>query len=171
MHILFKKRRSVRSFTSKEVTDEQVKQILTAAMVAPSGKNIRPFEFLVIRDKKTRERLGNLRVRGRYVIDAPVTIAIIGKEKESNLWLQDCSLAAAHVYLEATNQDLATCWVNGIGSQTDDGRDAEKVYKEILGVPDDVRLLGLFPIGHPAEKIQNHGETEYNEKKVHKEKW
>ena len=52
MHDLFKKRRSVREFTNEEVTDEQIKQILTAAMIAPSGKNIRPYEFMVIRDKK-----------------------------------------------------------------------------------------------------------------------
>jgi len=139
MHELFKKRRSVREFLDKEVTDEQIRQILAAAMVAPSGRNIRPWEFIVVKDNGTREKLGQLRIRGRYVIDAPVTIVVLGKEKESDLWLQDCSLAAAHIYLEATNQGLATCWINSVGSETDDGRDAEKTYKEILGVPEDVR--------------------------------
>jgi len=171
MHELFKKRRSVRSFTIKEVTDEQVKQILTAAMVAPSGKNIHPLEFIVIKDKKTRQKLGELRTRGRYIIDAPVTIAVLGKEKESNLWMQDCSLAAGHIYLEATNQGLATCWVNAIGSETDDGRNAEEAYRKILGVPDDVRILGLFPIGYPKENIKGHTEDDYNKDKVHWEKW
>jgi len=161
----------VRAFLDKEVTYEQIQQILTAAMVAPSGRNIRPWEFIIVKDKETRKKLGQLRIRGKYVIDAPVTIVVLGKEKESNLWIQDCSLAAGYIYLETTNQGLATCWVNAIGSKTDDGRDAEKVYKEILGVPDDVRMLGMFPIGYSAEKIQEHNEVEYNKKIVHKEKW
>ena len=171
MHELFKKRRSVREFLDKEVTDEQIRQILTAAMVAPSGRNIRPWEFIVVRDKETRKKLGQLRIRGRYVIDAPVTIVVLGKEKESNLWIQDCSLAAGYIYLEATNQGLATCWINAIGSKTDDGRDAEKVYKEILGVPDDVRMLGMFPIGYPKENVEEYSEDDYNEEIVHKEKF
>ena len=131
MHELFKKRRSVREFLDKEVTDEQIKQILTAAMVAPSGRNTRPWEFIVVKDKETREKLGEPRIRGRLVTNAPVTIIVLGKEKESNLWLRDCSLAAGHIYLEATNQGLVTCWINAIGSKTDDGKDAEKVYKEL----------------------------------------
>ena len=171
MHELFKKRRSVRSFLNKEVTDEQIRQILTAAMVAPSGRNIRPVEFIVIQDNGIRQKLGKLRVRGNYVIQAPVTIAILGKPEESNLWLQDCSLAAAHIYLEATNQGLATCWINSVGSETDDGRDAEKTYKKILGIPNNVRLLALFPIGYASENINGHDEDEYNEKIIHRDKW
>ena len=47
----------------------------------------------------------------------------------------------------------------------------EKVYKDILGVPDDVRMLGMFPIGYPKEDVQNYTEDDYDENIVRREKW
>ncbi len=171
MHELIKKRRSIRKFSDKKVEEEKLKQILTAAMIAPSGRNIRPWEFIVVKDKEKREKLAKLRSSGRFIRDAPATIVVLGKENESNLWLQDCSLAAGHIYLETVNQGLGTCWVNAVGSQTDDGRGAEKAFKEVLGVPDDMRVLGLFPIGYPAEEKKNYDEGHYDEAIVHSENY
>jgi len=171
MHELIKKRRSIRKFSDKEVEDEKLKQILTAAMVAPSARNIRPWEFIVVKDKETRRKLAKLRSSGRFIREAPATIVVLGKESESNLWLQDCSLAASHIYLETVNQGLGTCWVNAVGSKTDDGGDAEKAFKEVLDVPVEVRILGLFPIGYPAEEKENYDEGHYDEAIVHSENY
>jgi len=171
MHELFKKRRSVRDFQEKEITDFQIKQILTAAMVAPSGRHACPWEFILVKDPKTKDKLSKLRRYGRFIKDAPIAIVIVGKEKESNLWVQDCSLAAGHIYLEATNQGLGTCWVNIKDSKTDDGKDAEQAVKEILGIPDDLRVLCIMPIGHPRGEVQPHTEEEYRDEIVHREKW
>jgi nitroreductase len=171
MHDLFKGRRSVRKFLDKKVTDDQIQEILSAAMVAPSGRHSRPWEFIVVKDREKRERLAKLRSSGKFIRDSPVCIVVLGNERQSNLWVQDCSLASGHIYLEVTNQGLGTCWVNVKCSKTDEGEDAEEEVKKILGIPEDLRVLCMLPIGYPKEEMIKHNEDEYEERLVHQEEW
>ena len=59
MNEIFKKRRSVRQFTDKEVTPEKIHSILCAAMVSPSGNHVNPWEFVLVRDRKKSSKLGD----------------------------------------------------------------------------------------------------------------
>jgi len=172
MHELFKKRRSIRKYTSQKVSDEQIKEILSAAMVAPSAQNLHPVDFLVIKDRDKLEKLSKCGSFQRFVKNASVAIVVVADPaKSESFWLIDATLAAAHIYLEVTSQGLATCWANIYLGKTDSDKDREIYTRKVLGIPENKKVVCIFPIGYPAEKPKDHDETEYDEDRVHWGRW
>jgi nitroreductase len=169
MNEIFKKRRSIRQFTNKEVTQEQVHSILCAAMVSPSGNHANPWEFVVVRDREKLSKLGNCGKWQGFVKDCNVAIVILGKESLTDMWLEDCSIAGSHIYLEATNQGLGCCWAKVRGGKTEDGEDREEYVRKILNIPSEYRVVSIMAIGYPAIEPPPHSEEEYDEKKVHED--
>lgn len=169
MNELFKRRRSVRQFSNKEVSKEQIHSILCAAMVSPSGNHVNPWEFVVVRDKEKLSKLGDCGKWQRFVKDCNVGIVIIAKESDTDMWLEDCSIAGAHIYLEAVNQGLGCCWANVRDGKTEDGKDREEYVREILNIPNEYRVVSIMAIGYPAKQLPAHSEDEYDESKVHED--
>jgi nitroreductase len=167
MNEIFKKRRSVRKFTDQEVSKEQIRNILCAAMVSPSGNHVNPWEFLVVRDKEKLSKLGDCGQWQRFVADCNVAIVIIAKEDDTDMWLEDCSVAAAYIYLEVANQGLGSCWAKVRGGKTPSGEDREEYVKGILDIPSEYRVLNVMAIGYTDQQPPLHSEDEYKESKVH----
>ena len=168
---VIKKRRSIRIYQSKEVEEEKIQEILKAAMFAPSAKHCRSWEFIVIKDKKTINKLSQVKAGASFAKDAPIVLVLCADENLDSLWIEDLSIAAAHIYLEATNQGLGTCYVQINGRSTPDGDDTEDYIRKIIKAPANIRILCLMPIGYPAEKPGEHQDSEFDPKKIHQEKW
>ncbi len=134
-------RASVRSLEPADVTDEELEQILDAGRRAPSGMNVQPLQYIVIRDRATLERLG--KVQG-FIADASVAIAIVADPGQSKFWLEDASAAAENMLLVIAALGYGSTWVEGTLLRR------EEWAKELLGVPDHMRLIILLPIGKPA---------------------
>lgn len=169
MHELFRKRRSIRQFQAKPVEPEKIREILSAAMVAPSAMNQKKYEFVVVTDKKQLAQLGKGGIYQDFISRCAVAIVIVSEDVK--YWIQDAALVAGYIYLEATNQGLGACWANVQKNPKLLGGDREEYVKKFLGVPSDMRVLCMMGIGYPAEKKEDHSENEYNSSKVHKEKW
>jgi hypothetical protein len=138
MHKLFEKRRSIRRYTRQKVSDDKIKQILTAAMVAPSAKSLHPVEYVVVRDKKKLEALSECGSFQRFIKNASVVIVVVADPvKSDRFWLLDATLAAAHIYLETTNQGLGTCWAHVLEGKNEKGEDRENGER--------------FPLEEPAQ--------------------
>jgi nitroreductase len=169
MNEIFKKRRSVRQFKDKEVSKEQVRNILCAAMVSPSGNHVNPWEFIVVRDKEKLSKLGDCGQWQGFIADCNVAIVVVAKENDTDMWLEDCSIAAAHIYLESANQGLGSCWARVRGGKTSNGEDREEYVREILDIPSEYRVVNVMAIGYPEKQPPQHSEDEYNESKIHKD--
>lgn len=161
-----KKRRSVREYLTQAISEEKLKEILTAAMYAPSANALYPWEIIVIRDPQNKDRLSKVTPWALHAAQADVVLAILGKEKDSDDWVEDCSIVAEHMWLEATEQELASCWIQIYGNDN-----AEKEVRNILGIPPEIRVLCLMPLGYPAVSESEHSEEEFNKKKIKKEKY
>lgn len=170
MNEIFKKRRSVRNYTDEEVKDEQIKEILTAAMVAPSANHINPWEFIVVKNTDTLRRLSEIGMWQKFIAESKAAIVITANPIDSDKWIQDCSIAGSHIYLEASNQGLGTCWAN-VMSNPNKENEREKLVKKILDIPENHRVLCIMTLGHPDKDIKEHSEDEYREDKVHNERW
>jgi nitroreductase len=170
MNDIFKKRRSVREYTDKEVEDEKIKEILTAAMVAPSANHVNPWEFVVVKNKETLERLSEIGMWQKFIANSSVSIVVTGNAIDTDKWVQDCSIAAAHIYLEAANQGLGSCWANVMSNPMKEN-EREKLVKKELDIPDTHRVLCIMTIGYPKKEVKEHSEDEYREDKVHNERW
>lgn len=168
---IIKKRRSVRDYQKKEVEEEKINEILKAAMFAPSAHHRRPWEFVVVQNSETIKKLSEATNWSDFIRKAPLVIVLCANEKYDPCWVEDLSIAGAHIYLETVNQGLGTCWVEIRGGKGRGGKDAEEYVKNMLTIPSSVRVLCLMPIGYPAEKKEEHKESEFETKKIHKEKW
>lgn len=159
-----KKRRSIRKYTDEAVTDNQIRQLLEAAMAAPSGSNIQPWEFVVVKDPDLKRQLAQTHTWSQMVADAAVVFVVCGDERASHHWVEDTSAATENLLLAATALDLGAVWVAIYPTA-----DREVPVRRVLGIPEEIRVLCLIPVGHPAESKPPR--TKYRENKVHYEKW
>jgi nitroreductase len=165
-HVLdmIKKRRSIRKYTDQAVTGEQIRQLLEAAMAAPSGSNIQSWEFVVVRDPNLKKQLAQTHTWSSMAADAAVVFVVCGNERASHHWIEDASAATQNLLLAATALGLGAVWV---GIHPNDDREAH--LRKVLAIPKGIRVLCLVPVGYPAESKPPR--TQYRESKVHYEGW
>ncbi|WP_281835777.1 nitroreductase family protein [Propionigenium maris] len=155
-------RRSIRKYQDKTVEGEKVRTILAAGRMAPSGKNKKPWEFIVAEDRDTMLKLSQVKPKGGlFVKDAPMGIVVVGDEEKSDTWVEDCSIASTFMQLEAHNQGLGSCWVQFRGRFTPEGGDAEVRVREILGIEEGRRVLCVITLGYPNEVKPPYKEEDY----------
>lgn len=142
-----KDRRSIREYRNEMVPDDVLAKILEAARWAPSGANIQPWRFIVVTDPHLRREIGKVAkyffIKSHHVGEAPVLIVLCGDTKKSQWHTVDCSLAGANVMIAAHVLGLGTCWIGAF--------DEAKV-KELLDIPDQVKVEGIITLGYPAGK-------------------
>ena len=141
-------RRSIRNFLDKSVEEEKLLAVLEAGRLAPSARNMQDWRFIVVRDAATRLRLAKAARDQRFVGQAPVVIAACGTSDlvmtcSQPAYVIDVAIALDHMTLAAASLDLGTCWI---------GAFYEEKVKEILGVPQEIRVVALLPLGYPAEQ-------------------
>ena len=144
-----KSRRSIRKYSEKPVEEEKLLKILEAARLSPSASNAQNWKFIVVRDKNTIEKLVETTLGQTFVGEAPILTVACGTAPEGvmtcgqNRYSVDLSIATAYMILEACELGLGTCWL---------GRFDEKTVKEILDIPEGVRVVSMFPLGYPMEE-------------------
>jgi len=160
-------RRSIRKFTNKPVSKEDINDLLKAAMQAPSAGNNQPWYFVVIDDRKILDKIPEFHPYSKMLKEAPVAILVCAKvttEKYCDYWVQDCSAATQNLLLVAHAKGLGAVWLGVYPIQ-------ERVVgiTDLLGLPSDVVPLSLTAIGYPSEKKEP--VDRYNEEKVKYNKW
>ncbi len=140
---ILKERRSIRRYQEKEISKEIIESIIDSARFAPTAINIQPWEFIVITDKKIREKIADITDYGKFIKQAPVCIAVFCKD--TKYYLEDGCSATVYILLAAKAYGLGTCWVAG-----DKKRYTEQI-RELLQVPSGYKLISLISIGYPDE--------------------
>ena len=161
---VLKKRRSVRKFTSESVCDEHIEELLLAAMSGPSACNRCPWEFFVITNKDSLEKL---RGASRFTkMNAPLAIVVCGNLSRalplqlSSFWVQDCSVATENILLRATDLGLGAVWC-GVHPQ----KRAQERVANILNLKEKWIPLNIIWVGHPDEHPDPR--VQYDPKRVH----
>ena len=154
------KRRSVRKYTEEPVDTATIKDLLEAAMAAPSANDLRPWAFVVVQDAKKRRELGAVQPWSGMCAKAPLVFAVLGDPAVSEHWVEDCSAATENILLAVTALDLGAVWVAIYPHE-----EREKQVHSILAIPNNYRILCLIAVGHPVE--QKKPRTRYEEKKVY----
>jgi nitroreductase len=158
-------RRSIRKYTSKPVSEEDVKNLLEAAMAAPSASNRKPWHFIIIREKEMLNALGNLHPYGKMLFETSVCICICGDRSISEMfWVQDCSAASENLLLAATFLGLGAVWL-GVHPR----EERSESIRNLLNLPENIVPLNMISIGHPA--VEKKPRTQFDGTRVHKEKW
>lgn len=167
---IIRQRRSIRNFLKKSVEQEKIIEILKAAMFAPTAKNLRPWEFIVVRKQEIKEQFSKATRYSAFAKNADVVIVICYDTTKGNRFKEDCSIAAQNIYLEAFNQGLGTCYIQIAEGTEGSVGEPESFIKKLLKIPDHYRVLCLMPIGYPANKPAPHDESRvFEESKIHYE--
>ena len=135
-----RKRRSVRIFNAKPVPRNLVEELIDCARLAPTARNVQPWEFVVITKKDTLQELGSLADNGSFIEDSSCCIAVFCQD--TKYYLEDGCAATENILISAYDLGLSSCWVAG-----DKKPYADRV-RELLGVPADFKLVSLIPIGY-----------------------
>lgn len=156
-------RRSIRKYTEEKVSDEIVKELLSAAMSAPSAVNAQTWVFVVVDDRKLLDEIPEYSPYAAMVRGAPLAILVCGdtsKEIAPGFWVQDCSAAIQNLLLAAHALGLGAVWTGSYPME-----DRVEGFRKAFALPEKVIPLGMVVIGHPAQEIEP--EDRYNEGKVY----
>jgi len=139
-------RRSIRSYKDKPVEKEKLDRVLEAARLAPSANNRQERRFVVVQHGETRKKLAKAACNQGFVGTAPVVIAACATESSHVMacgqpaYTVDVTIAVDHMTLQAVEEGLGTCWIGAFD---------EAEVKQVLGIPDTVRVVSLLPLGYP----------------------
>ena len=162
------KRRSVRSFLDKSIEDEKLSAVLEAGRLAPSAKNRQEWRFVVVKNREVRREVAEAANGQNFVGEAPVVIVACGVTDGYVMscgqpsYPIDVAIALDHISLAAVELGLGTCWIGAFN---------ENRVKKILGIPEEIRVVELMPIGYPAfQTIKEKNRLPFN-KIVKHERW
>ena len=160
-------RRSIRKFVEGTISDEQIHLILTAAMCAPTARNVRPWEFIVIRDKSILADLANVSQYSKMTADANFAIVVCADmqlQPEIGYCVQDCSAAVENILVEVDSLGLGAVWLGVYPRQ-----DRIDFIRNYFNLPVNIMPIAMIPIGPPGEIKETH--DRFDGAKVHYEKW
>ncbi|MDR1683720.1 MAG: nitroreductase family protein [Candidatus Symbiothrix sp.] len=159
-------RKSVRSYTSQAVSKKDVQTLLKAGFSAPSAKDIRPWELIVLDDRAVLDKFAEEGLRGSRIIlhEAPLAIVICGDTVKSTRWSLDCSAVTENILLAAEASDLGAVWLAVFP-----WRDRIERVMKTLDLPPNILPLAVVAVGHPKGEFTP--KDKYDEGKIHWNKW
>ena len=161
-------RRSVRQFTDETVPQEKIEKVLQAALTSASGRSIRPWEFIVVQNKEMIQNLSECRPGvNKTIAGSNVAIVVVADEEKSGIWIEDCSIAMANMYLMAEEQGVGGVWIHCRERETPDGGSTEEYVKNLLDIPTNFRVLSMFVFGVPAAHPAPYELDQLKTEKVH----
>lgn len=165
-------RRSHRKFTDEEIDAEDMKLILRAALMSPTSKSQRAWQFVVVDDKTDLEKLADAKNLGsQFLKDAPVAVVVLGDPVQNDCWVEDGSIAAISMQYQAEALGLGSCWIQMRGRGLSDGTSADTVIQGVLDIPENMSCLCILAIGHKADERKPQNEDKLKWESVHLNKY
>jgi len=140
---VIKKRRSVREFSDKAVSKEDLKKIIDAARFAPTARGEEPWECVVVTAPEQLRRIADEADHGRFIGRASACVALYCND--TKYYLEDGCAATENILLAAAGLGIGSCWVAG------DKKEYAPRISRILGVPAGLKLVSLVALGFPAD--------------------
>ena len=161
-------RRSHRKFTTEEIDAEDVRLIMRAALMAPTSKGQRAWQFVVVDDPLDIEKLSDAKDLGsQFMKGAPLAIVVLGDPLQNDCWVEDGSIAAISMQYQAEALGLGSCWVQMRGRGLADGTSADTVIRGILDIPENYSVLCVLAVGHKADERKPQNEEKLKWENVH----
>lgn len=148
-------RTSIRAYSDREVTSQQLDTLLRAAMAAPTARNQQPWQLVVVTDKAQLKALSEVMPSGKMAAQSQAVVVVCGDlgralpGDAAAYWIQDCSAATENLLLAAHSMGLGAVWCGVYPI-------SERIsgVRRVLQLPDSIMPLNMIPIGWPAEHPQ-----------------
>jgi len=163
-----RRRFSVRRYENEQVEERKLLAILEAGRLAASATNGQEWRYILVRDRDKRQRLMEAAYGQAFVAEAPVVIAACAQTDNRVMscgqlaYPINVAISVDHMTLKATEEGLGTCWI---------GRFNEAMAKDILGVPEEIRIVELLTLGYAAQAPPREKDRRTLEEIVMYERW
>ena len=158
-------RKSVRKYTERPVEKEKLETLVRAGMAAPSSRDRRPWEFVIVTDRDLLDKMGDGLPLARMLKETKQAIIVCGDTvKSENAWQLDCSAAAQNILLAAESIGLGAVWTAAYPYP-----ERMKIIQDALQLPEHILPLTVIPLGYPTaiEKPKD----KYNKQQIHYNGW
>ena len=149
---ILRDRRSIRRYKDRQIEAEKIEQLKEAALRAPSSRGINSWRFVFVTDKPMLEKLSSAKESGSsFLKDAALGVVVAAKRGESDVWVEDCSIASIILQLAGCSLDLGSCWIQIRNRRHSSSMSAEDYVKQTLGLPDEFLVECIISFGYPDE--------------------
>lgn len=165
---ILKSRRSIRKFQNKKIEQDKIDKLLKSALLSPSSRSIRPWEFITVTNGEIIKQLSQSKGTGsQFLAEAPLAVAVIADHTLSDVWIEDASIAATIIQLAAQDLGLGSCWIQIRERVHTEQVTAGDYIREVLGIPEQYSVECLIAIGYPAEEKKPYEEDMLQHQKLH----
>jgi nitroreductase len=149
---LLRTRRSIRKYAHTPLEQKTVDVLIEALLRSPTSRNGKSWEFIVVDDRELLIKLSEAREHGSlHLRDAQLGIVVCADSVKSDVWVEDCSIAAILVQMTAHSLGLGSCWIQIRNRNHTETMSAERYIQGLLGLPEQIKVECMVSIGYPNE--------------------
>ncbi|MDO4165709.1 MAG: nitroreductase family protein [Bacteroides sp.] len=169
---LIQKRRSMRKFTSEELTQDEVVALMKAALMAPTSKRSNSWQFVLVDDKEKLKELSLCKSQAsQFIADAALAVVVTADPLASDVWIEDAAIASIYLQLQAEDLGLGSCWVQVRERFTASGMPSDEYVHGVLDLPLQLQVLSVIAIGHKGMERKPFNEEHLQWEKIHINKY
>jgi nitroreductase len=149
---ILRNRRSIRRYKDREIETEKIELLKEAALRSPSSRGINPWRFLFITNKGKLEELSRAKESGSgFLKGASLGVVVCATQGESDVWVEDCSIASIILQLAGQSLGLGSCWIQIRKRMHSSNLASEDYIKRVLGLPENFNVESMIAFGYPDE--------------------
>ena len=150
---VMRSRRSVRRYTEEKLSDDRLKQIVSAALLAPSGHSKYPCEFIVVKNRALLEQMSHCRKGVAKMLEgAAAAVVVIADKDKSDTFVEDSCVAMMSMELLATSLGIGNCWIQVRNREAENDSPAEEYLRGLLNFPENFACQAILSLGYPAKE-------------------
>lgn len=169
---ILRQRRSVRDFSDQPLAAETIDLLREAVLRAPTSRNRKPWQFIFVEQKDIIERLAQSKSHGtRFMQSARLALVIAADPEVSDVWIEDCAIAAITAQYAAESLGLKSCWGQLRLRAHDEETSASEFVKELLGIPERFEVPIIVGFGYPLQDVEGHPREQLSWDKLHRDRF
>lgn len=154
---LLRQRRSIRKFSATPLRSDHIDHLKEVAIRVPTSRGLNPWQFNFVSQSDLLAKLAQAKPHGAaFVGQCPLAVVISADISRSDVWIEDCSIAAMCLQLAATELGLASCWAQIRLRPHDETTTASDYVCSLLNLPEQQQVVAIIGIGHPDEEKEPH---------------
>ncbi|MDR2679485.1 MAG: nitroreductase family protein [Tannerella sp.] len=160
-------RRSTRKFTKQQISPEKVQKILQSALLAPTSKNCKSWEFVAVENKQVLKQLSVCKdAGGAFLEGCALAVVVLGDKTTTDAWIEDASIAAIYMQLQAEDLGLGSCWCH-VRNRFAGDTESEQYVRDLLEIPDRFGVLCIIGLGVRDQERKPNDLSKLTWEKVH----
>ena len=167
---LMLKRRSIRKYKNESIPADKIETILQAGLLSASSRGRKPWEFIVVKNKDTLQKMSHCRVGSAKMLEgADCAIVVIADGDKTDVWVEDCSIAMSNMHLTASALGIGSCWIQGRLREAENGQPTEEYLRELLNYPNNYKLEAVLSLGIAEKEAEPYSIDDILKDKIHYE--